>query len=69
MPLQGLAPLVRISFPLLADLIWWSVSKYIQQTLEIVGKVPGKEWFCPQTQMRGEFIISWKCRLNKFLRL
>ncbi|KAI4584857.1 hypothetical protein MJG53_006391 [Ovis ammon polii x Ovis aries] len=37
-PLQGLAPLVRISLTLLTDFIWWSVGKYIKHTLEIVGK-------------------------------
>lgn len=57
-PLQGLAPLVRISLTLLTDFIWWSVGKYIKHTLEIVGKVPGRKWFCPQTRSRVDPITE-----------
>ena len=57
-PLQGLAPLVRNSLTLLTDFIWWSVGKYIKHTLEIVGKVPRREWFCPQTRSRVDSITE-----------
>lgn len=32
------------------------------------GKVPGKAWFCPQTQIRVEFILSWNCRVDRLLK-